>query len=285
MRRRIVVYLLSVGLLGFVGAVSATAADPRAPHPGDCTPSGADPGKLGVILMHGKMTFSLSARRGYGAPPDRLAEIKSAIRNAGFKLASPQMPWTQDRVYSSSYGEMLGQIAGVAAELKAQGAERIVVGGHSMGANAAIGYAAQKGNVVGVIAIAPGHFPGAPGFQRATGESVAKARAMVASGHGDEQASFVDSNMGQHDTVRTTAAHYLSFFDPDGAAVIPKNVSRLRAPVLWVVAEDDPLGRLGETYFAKVPPNPLSRYLVVPGGHLEAPGEAASAVVAWLKCL
>lgn len=64
-----------------------------------------------------------------------------------------------------------------------------------------------------------------------------------------------------------------------------KNVARLQAPVLWVVAEGDPLGRLGEMYFAKAPSNPLNRYLVVRGGHLEAPREAASAVVAWLKCL
>jgi hypothetical protein len=47
-------------------------------------------------------------------------------------------------------------------------------------------------------------------------ESVAQARAMVAAGSGDQPASFTDLNIHGPFPVDTTAAIYLSFFDPAG---------------------------------------------------------------------
>lgn len=253
-----------------------------------CMASGQDPGKLGVVLLHGKFTFSRGDGRRSPAYDTHISSLAAALQAAGFRVVMPEMPWSRNRVYDRTYEQAMDEIAAAAGKLKAQGADRIVVAGHSMGGNAALGYAALKDGVTGVIAIAPGHDPAAPRFRDAVRSSVAKARAMVKAGKGSEQASFDDMNGGQTGTLVTSAAQYLSFFDPDGNAVIPRNAARLPAgtPLLWVAAEDDPLSRLGPEYaFLKAPTNPLSQYVVVPGSHLLAPDSAITVVVAWLKCL
>lgn len=249
----------------------------------NCKPSGHDPAKLGLVVLHGKNTFG----RGDGSF-DILADFKTGLRGAGFRVAAPEMPWSRSRVYNRSYDEALEEIGRTAAELKAQGAERVVVIGHSLGANGALGYAAAKGGVAGIVALAPGHNPELSGFRKYVGDSVARARAMVASGKGDEQASFDDFNSGRVGTVRTTAALYLSYFDPDGRAVIPRNTAALppNTPLLWIMGDEDPLIRLGQSYaYDRAPTTPLNRYIVVHASHIHVPTAAISIVVAWLKCL
>ena len=259
-----------------------------------CAPSGQDPGRLGVVLLHGKQTFALgpSGSRGGGAPPSPasfLTALISAIKDAGFRVNAPEMPWTLTHAYDHSFEQAIDRIADAAKELRAHGTERIVVGGQSLGASAALGYAVLRDEVAGVIVLSPGQFPDLRGSQERLEASIAKARAMVAAGKGNESATFEDLNLGRTGSVRTTAANYLSYWNPDGHAVIARNVATLPpgTPLLWVFGEDDPLTqRLGQGYaYAKAPPHPLNRYLVVSGGHMEAPTAAAPAVVAWLKCL
>ena len=54
------------------------------------------------------------------------------------------MPWSFHRRYAATYDQAMTEIDAAVAELKAKGARRIVVIGHSLGANAAIGYAARR---------------------------------------------------------------------------------------------------------------------------------------------
>jgi pimeloyl-ACP methyl ester carboxylesterase len=83
-----------------------------------------------------------------------------------------------------------------------------------------------------------------------------------------------------------TPAVYLSMFDPDGPAVIPKNTASLRIPFLWVVGNSDPIHERGRDYaFARGARNPASRYLEVSAGHLTTSLAARSRVVEWLKAL
>jgi hypothetical protein len=82
-------------------------------------------------------------------------------------------------------------------------------------------------------------------------------------------------------------AVYLSMFDPDGPAVIPRNAAALHGvPLLWVVGQSDPIFARGREYaFARAPKNGKSRYIEVSAGHLAAPWVARSQVVEWLKSL
>jgi pimeloyl-ACP methyl ester carboxylesterase len=82
-------------------------------------------------------------------------------------------------------------------------------------------------------------------------------------------------------------AVYLSMFDPDGPAVIPRNAAALRGiPLLWVAGEFDPIFARGRDYaFARAPKNAKSRYIEVWAGHLAAPWVARSQVIEWVKSL
>ena len=110
----------------------------------------------------------------------------------------------------------------------------------SVGGLGALAFGARRQGLVGIIALAANGSP-----ERLVrlfpqiAQSVADAQAMVASGRGDERASFTDGNIRGLFPINTTAAIYLSFFDPTGPANIPDNTSRLRAPLLWVAGTAD----------------------------------------------
>ena len=150
-----------------------------------------------------------------------------------------------------------------------------------------MGYAARRTGLYAVIALAPGHVP--DGYLKRFGDDIRHARELVAAGKGDNLGSFSHDNQGSVLEMRTTAAIYLSYCDPEnGGAVMPRNVAAFKGsvPFLWVVGTSDGMFKRGEDYaFSKAPPNPKSRYLVVQAGHKSTPDIAAEQVAAWLKGL
>jgi pimeloyl-ACP methyl ester carboxylesterase len=248
MKRMCFVKLAAAVFLGLVQGAAAAAADL---------------GGMGVVLIHGKAG-------GTGG----ISVVASRLTAEGAAVTMPMMSWT--RAYRT-YEETLQEIDAQVAALRARGATRIVLAGHSLGANVALGYAAQRGGVFAVVAMAPGHRP--ERFAQRTAESLRQAKAMVASGQGNQIGSFVDVNQGDVYQVRTTAAAYVSFFDPGGQAVISRNAARARVPILWVIGTGDrgaqDLGGGGGR----------SRKVMVSAGHRDTPQAGAQDIVAWLKSL
>lgn len=234
--------------------------------------------RIGVVLMHGKGGHP-------GAGIDTLAARLSA---AGFEVVAPEMPWSRNRIYDRDYEESMAEIDAAVAKLKAKGAIRIVVAGQSMGANAAIGYGARRDGLAAVVAIAAGHSPGSPTFRKKLGADVEKARALVAAGKGEEAVSVGDVNQGEYFPRKVRARVYLSWFDPEGPASMPRNAAKLKPATLfmWIVGEDDPISRFGRrVIYDKAPANPKNVYVVVSGGHRETADVGADKIVAWLKGL
>jgi pimeloyl-ACP methyl ester carboxylesterase len=195
----------------------------------------------------------------------------------------PEMPWSKRRQFDASYEAAMLEIDAAVAGLRARGATTVAIAGHSLGANAALGYAARRTGLYAVIALAPGHVP--DGYMRRFGAEITHARELVAAGKGDAMGSFPHDNQGSVLEMRTTAEIYLSYCDPDGGAVMPRNVAAFTeaVPFLWVVGASDGMYKRGEQYaFAKAPPHPKSRYLVVQAGHRSTPDIAAEQVVEWL---
>jgi dienelactone hydrolase len=232
---------------------------------------------FGVVLMHGKG----------GAPGGFIASAAAALQSAGAKVVMPEMPWSRSRMYDVTYEQTMAEIDRAVAQLRSQGATKIVVGGQSFGANAAIGYAARRDGLAAVVALAPGHTPERTFFAQRTAPGVAKAKQLVAEGKGDQPGSFPDMNQGKTFDVRATAKVYLSFFDPNGPAPMPKNAAAMKpVPFLWVIGRDDSLIAAGPDYaFSKAPKNPKSKYLEVNARHENTPDVAKAEVVAWLKSL
>ena len=229
--------------------------------------------KCGVVFMHGK----------WGSPGKHITGVVLQLRQIGCVVETPDMPWSGQRHYDAPASVAMQEIDAAVARLKGQGATAIFVGGHSMGASAALAYAARHPGLRGVLAIAPGHDPSLPGLASKTAADVAQARALVAQGRGAEIVRFEDFNGGRSAVFPMPAAVYLSYFDPAGLFVIPANTKLLSAPLLWVSGTSDPLTRLGQGYaFANAPADPRNRYLEVAADHLGTPDAAAAQIAEWV---
>jgi pimeloyl-ACP methyl ester carboxylesterase len=231
---------------------------------------------IGIVLMHGK--------NGTPATPS-LTRLASRLDFEGFIVIMPDMPYSKGRQYDRSYEETTAEIDGAVAELKKKGANKIFVAGHSLGANVALYYGTVKA-VDGVLAIAPGHVPETSQFQQRLGDSIQRAKELLKEGKVDERARFQDTNQGINSTIRVAPRIYLTWFDPDGHAVMPKNAAALKpgTALLWVIGTQDRLYKGGSSYaFEKAPANVNNKYLVVNSDHMDTPKDAAEEIVKWLR--
>jgi pimeloyl-ACP methyl ester carboxylesterase len=269
MNRRHLLALASARALAALALLSALCLGAPA--------QGASLQGFGIVYLHGKGGWAGAADGG----------ILSSLQDEGALVATPEMPWSLNRKYGATYEQAMAEIDAVVAALKAKGATRIVVIGHSLGANAAIGYAARHRDLAAVVALAPGHLPEAEGLVSHTRDAIAEAKRLIAAGEGDVPRRFPDMAQGIPLVATATPNVYLSMFDPDGPAVIPKNAAAMGpVPFLWVVGTLDPIARRGPDYaFKSGAKNPKSRYIEVFAGHLTTPLVARKQVVEWINSL
>jgi len=232
---------------------------------------------LGVVLIHGKG----------GTPTSMIEGLHETLKRNGALVEAPEMPWSARRIYDATFDDAMTEIDAAVERLKKAGATRIAVVGHSLGANAAIGYAARRKDLHAVVALAPGHLPEAWALRMRTGGAIARARKMIAAGQGDVRMSFPDLAQGIPFSVQATPRVYLSMFDPDGPAVMPKNAAAMgNVPFLWVAGVADPIVLHGKDYiFGRAPQHPKSKYLVTASMHLSTPFQARGQIVEWLRGL
>jgi uncharacterized membrane protein/pimeloyl-ACP methyl ester carboxylesterase len=240
-------------------------------------PQWAAAGDLGVVLLHGKG----------GSPSGYIRGLADALQAKGYLVSAPAFAWSKDRIYDASFEDAMREIDQAAEALKRQGAKSIVVAGHSLGANVALGYAARREGLAGVIALAPAHSPESPNFARRLSGEVSRARELVATGRGKERMRFGDLNQGQSVSVNATPEVYLSWMDPDGPAVMPKSAAAFKAatPLLVVNGQFDRSARGPDYFFDKAPSHPKSKFVVVSSDHFDVPVAAADVVASWLASL
>lgn len=214
-----------------------------------------------VVVLHGKGGTSAGMR-----------PVTMALEAAGAKVIAPTASWSKGY---KTYDATLREVAGYVAEARAKRLKRIAIVGQSLGTGVALGYGAHRGDVDAIVAMAPGGDPAR--LAKFTGESLQRAKQMVASGHGNQTASFVDVNQGRQYQVNTTAAAYVSFFDPSGPANMGRNAANLKVGhLLWIVGTGDARAR-AKAHGGKI--------ITVPGGHFETPKNGAQEVVTWLESL
>jgi len=236
--------------------------------------------KIGVLLLHGK-------NPGSNQDPS-MAGLKTAFEATGWKVLFPDMPWSRNRYLEGDWDQAMQEIASHVKALQDQGAERIVLAGHSMGVPAAMGFAARGGTVHALVLLAPGHVP--RGYYtvpalKAVRDSVDEARALVAAGKGDSVERFTDINQGRRMPVVITARKYLTWFDPDSDADMGVTAPRVPAsvPVFTAIGESDPLFKGVRGYFVdKLPGNPRSQFVEVGGGHLDTPANVRDRLLTWI---
>src|SRR5574338_129930 len=172
--------------------------------------------------------------------------------------------------------------------LRDQGCRKVVLAGHSLGACAALAYAARRGGIDGLILLAPAHFPERLAAEGHTGDSLAAARAALGGPEPGKRIPVVDVNQGVRHRLRIAPAIYLSYFDPAGPASWPANARALspELPVLWVAGKDDPAYPDAFDYaFDLSPAHPRRYRALLATDHAGTPGAATGLVLDWLPTL
>ncbi len=230
---------------------------------------------IGVVIMHGKG----------GSPARHVASLASSLEQKGHLVANLEMPWSANRQYDAGVEVAEKEVGAALDALRAKGAGKVFVTGHSQGGLFAIHYGG-KHPVDGVIAIAPGGNVANPIYRKELGQSVEQARKLVAEGKGDEKARFSDYE-GSRGTyaVTVTASAYLSWFDPEGAMnqVKASRAMNPQVPVLFIAPKNDYPGllRMKHVMFNALPRHPLTRMVEPDSGHLDAPAASLDEIVRW----
>ena len=231
---------------------------------------------IAIIAIHGK----------WGAPPGPIANY---LQQAGFTVVSPTMPWSRLRLYDVAYEDGLKEVHQEVLQLKARGFKKIVMVGHSFGANGTLAYASQYQDVDALVLLAPGHVPEISYEFNRTTFDVNKAREMVSSGLGNELFTFTDPNSGNRSRpITAKASIYLSYFEPQSLANMPLSASKIQAalPVLLINSSEDGISRKGESYiFTHLKRHPQSVFKLSHASHLSTPEENKEEVLKFIQSL
>jgi pimeloyl-ACP methyl ester carboxylesterase len=235
--------------------------------------------KVGIVLLHGK----------WGNPRSLISGLASDLRDAGFMIQTPEMPWSGNRLYDKGIDDAMREIDSAITTLRKQGATTILVAGHSLGAMGALRYCGTR-QVNGLIMLAPGNNPESKVFRSKTATDVAQAREMVAAGTPDKLIRFIDMNTGgRRKEVMANARVFLDYFSPDGPMNSQNNARVLRPdiPVLWIVGSHEEEGpRIGgEKVRAVFPPQTALSFIEIKADHMQTPDYAADSIINWIKAL
>ena len=221
------------------------------------------------------------------APERNVQELASFLEAKGYAVANLEMPWSGGRNYDVSVSRAEEEVQSALASLRAKGARKVFVSGHSQGGLFAL-HIAGRLSVDGVIAIAPGGSVSGAVFKEKLHASLARARELVAVGKGDEVSRLEDfeGSRGAYPVIAVPAA-YVTWFDPEGAMNMPRaaRAANPRVPILWIVPKRDYPGLRKTTpgLFRTLPDNPLTRFYEPDSDHLGAPSVSADEIVRWTR--
>ena len=232
---------------------------------------------IGIVIMHGKG----------GSPNRHVADLARTLESRGYLVANLEMPWSGSRNYDVNVGRAEEEVEAALTSLRGKGAKKVFVSGHSQGGAFAL-HLAGKQSVDGVIAMAPGGNVANRVFRENLGESVARARQLVAEGKGNEPARLEDYEgaRGTYPIVAIPAA-YVTWFDTEGAMNMDRaaRAANPQVPILWIVPkrERPALQKTILPMFRELPANPLTRLYEPNSDHLGAPSASVDEIVRWTR--
>ncbi len=228
-----------------------------------------------MVLMHGK----------WASPQSLYFVAKRYEEGCAVKLL--EMPWSGRRDYDVPYPDALNEIERQVKEFRVQGYKRILLAGHSFGANAGFAYASSvREKIDSVIALAPGHAPNVMYANGMSRQAVDSAKELINANKKDEKLGFDDMNQGRRKSVRMTAETLFSYFDPIGLGNMRLTASNYKEsiPTLIVVGTDDvAFPVLRSAVFERLPSHPMNVYLEINANHGNTPEQSVQQVIAWLN--
>lgn len=232
---------------------------------------------IGIVMMHGK----------WGRPPGPVAGY---LEREGYRVVSPEMPWSGGRLYDVPYMEGLTALHAIVRKLRADGTRKVVVGGESFGANGTLAYQSVYGDADALIILAPEHMPGSWYRSGLIKEEVDRALALREEGKGKERYSFTDPNQDKSRRMTATVETYLSYFAPRGRGNVAVTAAKIAAdgkavPVLLVNSTNETRTQGRKLIFDVLPPHPKSVYIESGAGHGEAAERARPDVMRFLESI
>jgi pimeloyl-ACP methyl ester carboxylesterase len=229
--------------------------------------------QIGIVVMHGK-----------GGSPNRLVNgLASALESKGMLVANLEMPWSKKREYDVPTEAAEQEILAALAGLKARGAQKLFVAGHSQGGAFALHFGGRH-PVDGIICMAPGGNVNTPFYVEKIIGSLDEARKLVAAGKGREKVRLNDfeGSKGSY-PIDVTPENYLSWFDAAGAMNMDKVARNVKVPVLWLIAARDypSLRKANFPMFRSFPTNPLHKLAEPDADHLGTPAASIDLIVDW----
>tara|TARA_E500000331_G_scaffold324870_1_gene341537 strand:+ start:601 stop:1248 length:648 start_codon:yes stop_codon:yes gene_type:complete len=207
----------------------------------------------------------------------------------GFLIESPLCAWSKRKNYSDPVDVSLSKcVRPRIKRLKKRGAKKIVILGNSLGANAAIRAGVVIDGIDAIVAMAPGHRPEHRRTRDALSDDIAQAKAKISSGNGQEKIRFQDFNQGERKPLNISAQNFLSWFDPEGKAVMGLNAPKIKngTAFLWIAGKDDIISNgTGKRIYESVPAHPKSEFILVEGGHRDVRKFGKSHIINWLRSL
>jgi len=233
---------------------------------------------VGIVYIHGKRANPFIMHN---------KKFIDKMSQSGFKVVAPVMPWSQRRGYEGSREQGL-EVIQAAVELF--GERPVVVIGHSLGGMSVLQFAAGEtgDNVVGVVAVAPGHDPHRAGkLRRATAVGADRACRAVAEGRGSERFSFPDMNGIISYRIDATATFYCTYYSVDHYPDSQQVVRKIGIPVLILAGQSDRLTQIYqmEKMFRLLPPNSKHQYLKRRGKHLNVLFLHTDDIARWIDSL
>lgn len=242
----------------------------------------AQTAQAAALVLHGKQGTP-------NFPP--LRAVAMALEQAGLRVAMPEMPWSRSRYLDGPPDKAFDEIATLLAGFKRAGAAKIFLAGHSIGATAALGYAAARGGIDGLALLALGHVPtvylsGIGPINATVRDGILRARGIVAGGKGEAVEEFADNNQGEALRVRMRASDYLGYFEPGGPMDPQAQIARAPCPVLWAIGTRDVLyGSSRSLYFDRLPRDPRHAFFEADADHRSLPQAAAPTTATFFKTL
>ena len=239
---------------------------------------GSNQQDVGIVFVHGKR----------GNPSlDHNKRFIDEMRDAGYVVVAPIMPWSQKRGYE---GTRVQGLEVIDEAVKLLGKSKVVVVGHSMGAIAALQYGARgvPSPVVGLVSVAAGHDPNNAGKLRSLTEDAAKsACAEMGSGNGAAKSSYPEMNMGKKYSIVASAEYFCTYYSvdeyPDSLAI----ASDIKTPTFILSGSADRLTQVysHEEIFFSLPDNDLNHQATLPGKHKSVLFKNVDAITGWISRL
>jgi pimeloyl-ACP methyl ester carboxylesterase len=229
-----------------------------------------------IVVMHGKWGNASSL----GFFSSRLTDL------CDYKEI--ELPWSKNRLYDKPYQDAINEIHLQVNNFKVSGYKRVLLSGHSFGANAALAYLTIFDDVDGVILLAPGHTPKYMFNQQMNLSTLEQAQELIKNGKGVEKVNFVDFNQGRTESQRASAESFYSYFNPEGLGNMSRSAKLIKksVPILMVVGTKDPLLPYAEeNIYLMAPKNSYSKYIVVEADHGSTPNISVNQVNDWIGML